>query len=318
MAASGEPGRRWPAVVVVGSCMTDLVSLTSRLPKTGETIHGHKFFIGFGGKGANQCVQAARLGAKTSMVCKVGKDSFGNDYIENLKQNGISTEFTYQTQDAATGTASIIVDDEGQNIIVIVAGANLFLNTEDLRKAASVISRAKVMICQLEITPATSLEALTMARSNGVRTLFNPAPAAADLDPQFYALSDVFCCNESEAEILTGLTVGSAAEAGQAASVLLERGCPVAIITLGAGGCVVLSQKEPVPKHIPTERVKAVDTTGAGDSFVGALAFYLAYYPDMPLEEMLRRANCIAAVSVQAAGTQSSYPHKKDLPLTLF
>ncbi|XP_021561973.1 ribokinase isoform X2 [Carlito syrichta] len=261
MAASGEPGRRWPAVVVVGSCMTDLVSLTSRLPKTGETIHGHKFFIGFGGKGANQCVQAARLGAKTSMVCKVGKDSFGNDYIENLKQNGISTEFTYQTQDAATGTASIIVDDEGQNIIVIVAGANLFLNTEDLRKAASVISRAKVMICQLEITPATSLEALTMARSNGVRTLFNPAPAAADLDPQFYALSDVFCCNESEAEILTGLTVGSAAEAGQAASVLLERGCPVAIITLGAGGCVVLSQKEPVPKHIPTERVKAVDTT---------------------------------------------------------
>ncbi|XP_008070949.1 ribokinase isoform X3 [Carlito syrichta] len=255
MAASGEPGRRWPAVVVVGSCMTDLVSLTSRLPKTGETIHGHKFFIGFGGKGANQCVQAARLGAKTSMVCKVGKDSFGNDYIENLKQNGISTEFTYQTQDAATGTASIIVDDEGQNIIVIVAGANLFLNTEDLRKAASVISRAKVMICQLEITPATSLEALTMARSNGVRTLFNPAPAAADLDPQFYALSDVFCCNESE---------------------------------------------------------------GAGDSFVGALAFYLAYYPDMPLEEMLRRANCIAAVSVQAAGTQSSYPHKKDLPLTLF
>ncbi|CAO2604182.1 Rbks [Lemmus lemmus] len=118
MAASGEPGRPWQeevaaAVVVVGSCMTDLVSLTSRLPKTGETIHGHKFFIGFGGKGANQCVQAARLGAKASIVCKVGKDSFGNDYIENLKQNRISTEFTYQTRDAATGAASIIVNDEG-------------------------------------------------------------------------------------------------------------------------------------------------------------------------------------------------------------
>ncbi|KAF6105844.1 ribokinase [Phyllostomus discolor] len=118
MAASGEPGRQKQeevaAVVVVGSCMTDLVSLTSRLPKTGETIHGHKFFIGFGGKGANQCVQAARLGAKTSMVCKVGKDSFGNNYIENLKQNGISTEFAYQTEDAATGTASIIVNEEGK------------------------------------------------------------------------------------------------------------------------------------------------------------------------------------------------------------
>ncbi|XP_045405259.1 ribokinase isoform X2 [Lemur catta] len=265
MTASGEPRRQWQeemaAVVVVGSCMTDLVSVTSRLPKTGETIHGHKFFIGFGGKGANQCVQAARLGAKTSMVCKVGKDSFGNDYIENLKQNDISTEFTYQTKNAATGTASIIVDNEGQNIIVIVAGANLLLNTEDLREAAKVISGAKVMICQLEITPATSLEALTMARSNGVKTLFNPAPAIADLDPQFYALSDVFCCNESEAEILTGLTVGSAADAGEAALVLLERGCQVVIITLGAEGCVMLSQTEPVPKHIPTEKVKAVDTT---------------------------------------------------------
>ncbi|ELV13724.1 Ribokinase [Tupaia chinensis] len=301
MAASGEPRRQWQeevaAVAVVGSCMTDLVSLTSRLPKTGETIHGHKFFIGFGGKGANQCVQAARLGAQTSMVCKVGKDSFGNDYIENLKQNDIST---------------------GQNIIVIVAGANLLLNTEDLRKAAHVIGRAKVLVCQLEITPATSLEALIMARSNGVKTLFNPAPAMADLDPRFYTLSDVFCCNESEAEILTGLAVSSPANAEKAALVLQERGCQAVIITLGAEGCVMLSQTEPVPKHIPTEKVKAVDTTGAGDSFVGALAFYLAYYPNLSLEEMIKRSNYIAAVSVQAVGTQSSYPYKKDLPLTLF
>ncbi|XP_051037780.1 ribokinase [Phodopus roborovskii] len=323
MAASGEPGRPWQeeveaAVVVVGSCMTDLVSLTSRLPKTGETIHGHKFFIGFGGKGANQCVQAARLGAKASIVCKVGKDSFGNDYIENLKQNHISTEFTYQTRDAATGAASIIVNDEGQNIIVIVAGANLLLSTEDLKKAASVISSAKVMICQLEISPATSLEALTMAHSNGVKTLFNPAPATADLDPRFYTLSNVFCCNESETEILTGLTVNNPTEAGKAALVLLERGCQAVVITLGASGCVTLSQTEPVPKHIPTEAVKAVDTTGAGDSFVGALAFYLAYYPNLSLEEMLKRSNFIASVSVQAPGTQASYPYRKDLPLALF
>uniref|UniRef100_A0A671EWQ6 Ribokinase n=1 Tax=Rhinolophus ferrumequinum TaxID=59479 RepID=A0A671EWQ6_RHIFE len=334
MAASGEAGRQWQeevaAVVVVGSCMTDLVSLTPRLPKTGETIHGHKFFIGFGGKGANQCVQAARLGARTSMVCKeatgrtgesenqVGKDSFGNDYIENLKQNDISTEFAYQTEDAATGTASIIVNKEGQNIIVIVAGANLLLNTKDLREATDVIRRAKVMICQLEVTPATSLEALTMAHSSGVKTLFNPAPATADLDSRFYTLSDVFCCNESEAEILTGLAVSSPADAGTAALVLLERGCQVVIITLGAEGCVMLSKTEPVPKFIPTEKVKAVDTTGAGDSFVGALAFYLAYYPNLSLEEMLKRSNFIAAVSVQTAGTQSSYPHKKDLPLDLF
>lgn len=276
------------------------------------------FLLALEGKGANQCVQAARLGAKTSMVCKVGKDSFGNDYIENLKQNGISTEFTYQTKDAATGAASIIVNDEGQNIIVIVAGANLLLNTEDLREAASVISRAKVMVCQLEITPATSLEALTMARNCGVKTLFNPAPAIADLAPQFYALSDVFCCNESEAEILTGLTVSSPEEAGKAALVLLRRGCQVVVITLGAEGCMMVSQTDPVPKHVHTEKVKAVDTTGAGDSFVGALAFYLAYHPHLSLEEMLQRSNRIAAVSVQTAGTQTSYPFKEDLPPTLF
>nr|XP_014967483.1 ribokinase isoform X4 [Macaca mulatta] len=258
-APSRALGKASPRCLTVPSSVP--APLTSRLPKTGETIHGHKFFIGFGGKGANQCVQAARLGATTSMVCKVGKDSFGNDYIENLKQNGISTEFTYQTKDAATGTASIIVNNGGQNIIVIVAGANLLLNTEDLRAAANVISRAKVMVCQLEITPATSLEALTMARRSGVKTLFNPAPAIADLDPRFYTLSDVFCCNESEAEILTGLTVNSAADAGEAALVLLRRGCQVVIITLGAEGCVVLSQTEPEPKHIPTEKVKAVDTT---------------------------------------------------------
>ncbi|XP_064151237.1 ribokinase isoform X3 [Loxodonta africana] len=251
-------------------------------------------------------------------VTQVGKDSFGNDHIENLKRNDISTEFTYQTKDAATGTASIIVNNEGQNIIIIVAGANLLLNSEDLKEAASVISRAKVMICQLEVTPATSLEALTMARTSGVKTLFNPAPAIADLDPRFYTLSDVFCCNESEAEILTGVTVCSPADAGKAALVLMERGCQVVIITLGADGCVMLSRTEPIPKHIVTEKVKAVDTTGAGDSFVGALAFYLAYYPDLPMEEMLKRSNFIAAASVQTAGTQSSYLYKKDLPLHLF
>ncbi|XP_007665247.3 ribokinase [Ornithorhynchus anatinus] len=277
-------------VVVVGSCMTDLVSLTARLPKPGETIHGHKFFIGFGGKGANQCVQAARLGAETSMVCKVGKDSFGNDYLENFKQNGISTEFAHQTKDASTGTASILVNNEGQNVIVIVAGANLLLDFQDLKKAADVISKAKVMVCQLEIAPATSLEALKMARASGVKTLFNPAPAIADLDPQFYTLSDVFCCNETETEILTGLQVGSPTDAGKAGSVLLERGCRVVIITMGAEGCVLVSGEDPVPKHIPTEKViKPVDTTGAGDSFVGALAFYLAYHPNLSVEEMIQR-----------------------------
>ncbi|NWU93894.1 RBSK Ribokinase, partial [Upupa epops] len=293
-------------------------SLTTRLPRAGETVRGQKFFVGFGGKGANQCVQCARLGAKTSLICKVGKDSFGNDYIENLRKNGVSTAFVGQTADAATGTASILVDSEGQNVIVVVPGANLLLSSEDLRRASDVICKARVLVCQLEISPAVSLEALKIARASGVKTLFNPAPALADLDPQFYSHSDVFCCNETEAEILTGIPVGSAEDAGKVGRVLLERGCTLVIVTLGAEGCAVMSAEEPLPKHVPAGKVRAVDTTGAGDSFVGALAFYLAHYPQLPLEEMVSKSTRVASVSVQAAGTQSSYPYRKDLPQDLF
>lgn len=306
------------SVVVVGSCMTDLVSQAPRLPKAGETIHGHKFFIGFGGKGANQCVQAARMGAKTAMVCKVGRDVFGNDYIQNFKNNGISTAYVEQTENAATGAASIIVNDTGENAIVIVAGANMLLGQEELQRAQSAIVNAKVLVCQLEINPDASLQALRMAKENHVKTIFNPAPAIADLHSDFYKASDVFCCNESEAELLTGLSVTSVQDASRVGLELLRRGCASVIVTLGPQGCVVCQSTNTAPKHIPTTAVTAADTTGAGDSFIGALAFYMAQYPTMPLEEMARRANLVAAVSVQTVGTQTSFPFQKDLPTELF
>ncbi|KAG1935881.1 ribokinase [Pimephales promelas] len=306
------------SVVVVGSCMTDLVSQAPRLPKAGETIHGHKFFIGFGGKGANQCVQAARMGAKTAMVCKVGRDVFGNDYIQNFKNNGISTAYVEQTENAATGAASIIVNDTGENAIVIVAGANMLLGQEELQRARSAIVNAKVLVCQLEIDPDASLQALRMAKENHVKTIFNPAPAIADLHTDFYKASDVFCCNESEAELLTGLSVSSVEDASRVGLELLRRGCGSVIVTLGPQGCVVCQSTNTAPKHIPTSAATAIDTTGAGDSFIGALAFYTAQYPTMPLEEMARRANLVAAVSVQTVGTQTSFPFQKDLPTELF
>lgn len=306
------------SVVVVGSCMTDLVSQAPRFPKAGETIHGHRFFIGFGGKGANQCVQAARMGAKTAMVCKVGRDVFGNDYIQNFKNNGISTAYVEQTEKAATGAASIIVNDTGENAIVIVAGANLLLGQEELQRAQSAIINAKVLVCQLEISPDASLQALKMARENHVKTIFNPAPAIAYLDSDFYKASDVFCCNESEAEMLTGLSVTSVEDASQVGLELLNKGCASVIVTLGSQGCVVCQATNKTPKHIPTIEVPAADTTGAGDSFIGALAFYMAHYPTMPMEEMARRANLVAAVSVQTVGTQTSFPFRKDLPTELF
>ncbi|KAG8431938.1 hypothetical protein GDO86_019170, partial [Hymenochirus boettgeri] len=250
-----------PEVIVVGSCMTDLVSVTPRLPKAGETIHGSKFFIGFGGKGANQCVQAARLGANTAMVCKVGKDTFGNDYIENFVKNKVCTDFVGQTSEAATGAATIIVNADGQNAIVIVAGANLLLDCEDLSKAVTAIRGAKVMVCQLEIKPKTSLWALQLANAEGVKTIFNPAPAIPDLDHKFFTYSDILCCNESEAEILTKIAVRGPQDAGVAGKALLDKGCKVVIVTLGGEGCVVLSQENPTPKLLPTSTVEVVDTT---------------------------------------------------------
>ncbi|RVE56856.1 hypothetical protein OJAV_G00210300 [Oryzias javanicus] len=309
---------RAPDVVVVGSCMTDLVSQAPRLPKAGETIHGHKFFIGFGGKGANQCIQAARLGVQTAMICKVGKDFFGNNYIQNFKDNEVLTDFVSQTGDKATGAASIIVNEAGENAIVIVAGANMLLGKEELQEALPAIRTAKVLLCQLEINPRTSLLALEMAREHQVKTIFNPAPAISDLDCNFYTCSDVFCCNESEAELLTGCPVADVEDAHRAAQELRKRGCSAVIITLGSQGCVVLKAQESKSIHVPTAAVTPVDTTGAGDSFIGALAFYMADQPAMPLEEMARRANQVAGVSVQAVGTQTSFPSRQNLPAELF
>uniref|UniRef100_A0A4W4EJP9 Ribokinase n=1 Tax=Electrophorus electricus TaxID=8005 RepID=A0A4W4EJP9_ELEEL len=307
-----------PIVLRKGHSAFYLSSQAPRLPKAGETIHGHKFFIGFGGKGANQCVQAARLGARTAMVCKVGKDFFGNSYIQNFKDNGICTAFVDQTSDAVTGVASITVNTAGQNAIVIVAGANMLLGEEELQRAQGALGKAKVLVCQLEVSPDTSLQALRIARKNHVKTIFNPAPAIPGLHTDFYKASDIFCCNESEAELLTGECVASVEDAVRVGRELLHRGCASVIITLGPQGCVVLQATHPEPRHVPTSQVTATDTTGAGDSFIGALAFYIAHYPTMPLEEMARRANLIAAVSVQTVGTQMSYPFKNDLPPELF
>ncbi|KAF7202221.1 ribokinase isoform X3 [Nothobranchius furzeri] len=252
------------------------------------------------------------------MICKVGKDFFGDAYIQNFKDNNVSTDFVWQTSDAATGAASITVNDAGENAIVIVAGANMLLGGDELQKALPAIRKAKVLVCQLEINPQTSLQALQMARDNKVKTVFNPAPAIPDLDYNFYKVSDVFCCNESEAELLTGFSVNNVEGAHRASQELLSRGCGAVILTLGPQGCVVLKAQEKTSTHVPSTAVAAVDTTGAGDSFIGALAFYLAVHPTMTLEEMAGRANQVASVSVQTSGTQTSFPFRQDLPAKLF
>ncbi|XP_038074729.1 ribokinase-like [Patiria miniata] len=304
-------------VVVVGSCNTDLISYVNRLPRPGETIHGSKFSVGFGGKGANQCVMAAKMGAKTVMIAKVGDDTFGHETIKNFKNCNVITDFISITQEAATGAAPIAVDEEGQNSIIIVSGANLLLTASDAEKAIGGIKTAKVLLCQLEVNPETSLAAMKIARDRGITTVLNPAPAIADLHPDFFKFCDIICPNETEAELLTGLQVTNVEEAKIAAKKLLEKGCKKVIITLGGqGSLLATSDSEPV--HVPARAVKAVDTTGAGDCYVGALAYYLAVKPDLSLKEMSQKASYVASISVQSPGTQTSYPTRQDLPTELF
>jgi ribokinase len=303
-----------PKVCVVGACNLDLISYVPRMPSMGETLHGTRFHMGFGGKGANQAVMAAKLGADVTMVTKLGQDVFGENTVKNFESWGVNTKHVHFTEQAFSGVAPIAVDQEGHNSIIIVTGANDLLTDEEIEAARPDIAAAAIMVCQLEIPLESSLAALRIARQEGVKTIFNPAPAQPDLPDELYQLSDIFCPNESETELLTGLPVGTLAEAETAARVLIGRGAGTVILTLGERGSLLVTKS--ITEHVPVESIKALDTTGAGDAFVGSLAYFLA--SGKPLTSAMKRANRIAAISVQSSGTQTSFPVKKDLPAELF
>ncbi|KAJ8308715.1 hypothetical protein KUTeg_013589 [Tegillarca granosa] len=236
-------------------------SYVSRLPKAGETITGKKFNIGFGGKGANQCVCSSRLGAKACMVGKVGNDTFGTGMIQNFKENNVNVDYVSTTEEAFTGAAPIAVNDEGQNSIIVILGANLLLSVEDINAAESLISSSKVVVCQLEIKPETTLAALKLAKKHNVKSIFNPAPAQSGLSDEYFTACDYFCPNETEAEILSGVPVKCIKDAEKAIEIFLEKGCKTVIITMGELGAVFASQENKTPVHVPATPVTAVDTT---------------------------------------------------------
>ncbi len=300
-----------PDICMVGSAMTDLVARVARLPEPGETVFGSSFTQGFGGKGSNQAVMAARLGARVSAVVKLGRDSFGDAVRRNYEEQGVDTTFVGTAEDAS-GVALITVDEaSGQNVIVITPGANSSLSPEDVRGAAAVVQGAQVLVAQLETPVAATLEAFRLAKRSGVRTLLNPAPAA-DLPGELLALTDVLIPNELEAAALTGRAVTSTEDAFDAAEELLERGPEVVIVTLGGRGAA-LAERGKKPVHIVSETVKAVDTTGAGDAFVGSVAYFIACVPELPLAQAVEKACRIASWSVQREGTQTSYPYRAEL-----
>lgn len=299
-----------PNVCVVGASNIDLISYVPRLPALGETLHGNRFTTGFGGKGANQAVMAAKLGAGVVMVTKVGRDDFGDRTLDNLRRFGIDVQQVSQTDEAATGVAPIFVDPHGNNAIVIVTGANDLLDAGDIDTARPAMAAAGVVICQLEIPVEVTAAALHVARAEGTVTILNPAPAHDDLPAELLADCDVLCPNQSEAGLLTGRSVETVDQAIDAARELLGRGPRAVVVTLGSDGCVVADQAG--IDHIDGVSVEAVDSTGAGDAFVGALGYYLARGDK--LREAAGWANRIAALSVRRPGTQTSYPDRSELP----
>lgn len=305
-----------PRICVVGSSMFDQVTRAPRLPGPGETFPGTSFHTGFGGKGANQAVMAARLGAHVTLVAKLGRDAIGEQTARHYADENILTEFLYYEDHRSSGVASIWVDElTGQNRILMVPGANQSLTPAEVRNARGSIHSAQAVLCQLETPVECSLEAFRIAREvAGVTTLLNPAPSVP-IPEELLRQTDVLAPNESEAAALAGLPVSTPEEAELAARELQRRGARTVLITLGAAGALALTPAGEIIR-VASPRVRAVDTTGAGDCFIGSLACFLAL--NFPLRTAMERACLLASQSVQSPGAQSSFPHRSSLDPALF
>ncbi len=286
----------------------DLVTRAPRLPKGGETLIGQSFSTVSGGKGANQAVAAARLGAQVSMIGCVGSDAYGEALRGALLAEQIDCQ-AVSTVDGSSGVALIVVDDSSQNTIVIVPGANGALTTEAIDRFESVIHAADVLICQLEVPDASVGHALKRGRELGKTVILNPAPASRPLPSDWYASIDYLIPNESEASALSGLSVDSLDTAQAAATRLIALGAGKVIITLGAQGSLFADGQR--FEHFPAPAVKAVDTTAAGDTFVGGFAAALAAGQDEV--QAIRFGQVAAALSVTRAGAQPSIPVLSDV-----
>jgi ribokinase len=297
-----------PRIAVVGSANTDLITFADTFPRPGETLFGRNFDLGFGGKGANQAVAARLCGAEVLMVAKVGKDLFGEATVRNFNSVGIDTTHVKIIDGVPTGVAPIFVEPNGQNRIIVVKGANDRLTPEDVDAAAAELSRVQTIILQFEIPLTTIYHTVRFARAHSIRCIVNPAPAVpaslADLNR-----ADYFIPNETEAELITGLPVQTIEQAKACATALLEKGFRRVLITLGARGSLLADANGEL--HIEPFAVTAVDTTGAGDAFIGSLAVFLA--EGILEKEAIARASLYAALSTTRVGTQKSFPKRAEL-----
>ena len=289
-------------IAVIGSNMVDLICYITRMPGQGETVVAPDFQMGCGGKGANQAIAAARLGADVLMITRVGNDLFADNTIANFEANGIDTTHVLRTE-ATSGVAPIFVDEQSRNAILIVKGANDHLSPADIDAASDAIATCRLIVLQLEVPLDTVYHAVEFGRSHGVPVLLNPAPASPDLDFARIASVDWFVPNESELALLTGLPVETLDDVDAAANSLLEKGMRNILVTLGERG--VAWYTDAGRTLIDATLVRSVDTTGAGDAFIGCFAQSLV--SGLAVEDALRRAGAYAADSVTKRGTQFSY-----------
>lgn len=293
---------RRPRIAVVGSANVDLTTFADKFPKPGETIFGQKFDLGFGGKGANQAVAARLCGAEVFMVARVGSDLFGPATIENFKKLGIDASHVKQVEGLSSGVAPIFVEPNGQNRILVVKGANDALKPADVDAAADTLKSCDCIVLQFEIPLETVYYTVAFARKHGIRCMVNPAPAQP-VDMTALKDLDYFVPNESEAETITGKPVRNVEDAKQCATKLVSGGIRRVIITMGANGSLLAGQG--LAEHIPPFTVKSIDSTGAGDAFIGSFAVFLA--EGVAEQEAVRRANLYAGLSTTGIGTQKSF-----------
>jgi len=295
-------------VVVVGSYNTDLIIKTGRIPRPGETVIGGSFSRGGGGKGANQAVAAARAGAGVSFVARVGIDALGQEGMERLAREQIDTRHVIQDPGCPTGVAFIVVDERGENSIVVASGANGLLGPSDIEKAYETIAGAGVLLVQLESPLDAVRSAIHVARRNGVLVILNPAPAQP-LESVLLRDVDILTPNRGEAEMIAQRPISDEASLRDVARAILDEGAQHVLITLGQKG-VYAASKESM-EFLPAYAVHAIDSTGAGDVFSGSLAAFLA--EGMTVGESVRLAIAASSLSVTRMGTQAAAPVRSEI-----
>jgi len=295
-------------IVVVGSSNTDMVIKTPAIPRPGETVLGGDFFMAAGGKGANQAVAAARAGGDVFFIARVGDDLFGKQAVDGFIRDGIHVEYIIRDKEAPSGVALIVVAPDGENSIAVASGANVRLGVEDVRRARQVIASASVLLIQLETPLETVMEAVAIAFSAGVPVILNPAPGQPLSDELLLPVS-YLTPNETEAELLTGITIVKKTDLAKAADLLLSKDVKNVLVTLGAQGVYAATAEK--KEFVPAYKVKAVDATAAGDAFNGALAVALA--EGKPLFEAARFASAAAALATTKAGAQPSLPFRPEI-----